>query len=310
MEAWLWLVFGVVVVVSLSLDLAFFHRSPAQESLRASAAWSVFWVGLGVGFGILVGVTRGHDAGFAYFTAFLVEKALSVDNLFVFFALFAYFGVEPRHQHRVLFWGILGALVTRGVFIFAGVALLQSFHWLVWVLGALLVATGAKLAVGDGGEVHPERNVVVRAASRVLPIAPGASEGRFVVRVDGLLRITPLALVLVAVETTDVMFAVDSVPAVLAISRDLLVVYSSNIFAILGLRALYFVLAGALRTLRYLRPALSLILVLIGVKMLLVEVVDVPTVWSLTAVVAILAGATIVSLLNPGSEEPGEGSDE
>ena len=303
MGPWLWVVFGVVVAAALALDLMVFHRSSRVESLRTALAWSAFWIGLGLGFGLLVGFARGRDAAFAYLTAFLVEKALSVDNLFVFFALFSYFGVEPRYQHHVLFWGILGALVTRGVFIFAGVALLESFQWLVWVLGALLVATGAKLAVGDGEDVHPERNAVVRAASRWLPIAPGPSEGRFTRRVDGLLRFTPLALVLVAVESTDVMFAVDSVPAVLAISRDVLVVYSSNIFAILGLRALYFVLAGALQNLRYLRPALALILVLIGVKMLLAEVFDVPTVWSLTAVAGILAVATVASLLNPETEE-------
>ena len=303
MGPWLWVVFGGVVAGSLTLDLMVFHRSSRVESLRTAVAWSAFWIGLGLAFGVLVGIARGRDAAFAYLTAFLVEKALSVDNLFVFFALFTYFGVEPRHQHRVLFWGILGALVTRGVFIFAGVALLASFHWLVWVLGVLLVATGAKLAAGDGGEVHPERNAVVRAASRWLPIAPGNSEGRFTVRVDGLLRFTPLALVLVAVESTDVMFAVDSVPAVLAISRDLLVVYTSNIFAVLGLRALYFVLAGALQNLRYLRPALAMILVLIGVKMLLSEVIDVPTVWSLAVVAGILAVATVASLLSPGPEE-------
>jgi tellurite resistance protein TerC len=303
---WLWVVFGVVVAAALSLDLMVFHRSSRVESLRTALAWSAFWVGLGLAFGLLVGFARGRDAAFAYLTAFLVEKALSVDNLFVFFALFSYFGVEPRYQHKVLFWGILGALLTRGVFIFAGVALLESFQWLVWVLGALLVATGAKLAVGDGEDVHPERNAVVRAASRWLPIAPGPSEGRFTRRVEGLLRFTPLALVLVAVESTDVMFAVDSVPAVLAISRDVLVVYSSNIFAILGLRALYFVLAGALQNLRYLRPALALILVLIGVKMLLAEVFDVPTAWSLATVAGILVVATVASLLNPGPEESKE----
>jgi len=298
-SGWPWIVLAVLVGGLLALDLLVFHRHAHRDSMRQAAWWSVFWVGLGLAFALFVGFTRGDDAAFAYLTAFLIEKSLSVDNLFVFLALFTYFGVKPEYQHRVLFWGIIGALISRGVFIVAGVALLEEFHWLLYVLGVVLIATGARLGLGEGGEVHPERNIVVRWASHVLPVVRGYHGQRFVIRDAGRWRFTPMILVLLAIESTDVMFAVDSVPAVLAVSRDVFVVYSSNIFAILGLRALYFVLAGAMNALRLLRPALALILVLVGAKMMLSEVVDVPTWLSLVAVAVILAAASVASLLLP-----------
>lgn len=303
MGYWSWVVLGVVVTGLLALDLLVLHRHAHRESIKQAAWWSVFWVGLGLLFAVFVGATRGSDAGLAYLTAFLIEKSLSVDNLFVFLALFTYFGVKPEYQHRVLFWGIIGALVTRGVFIVAGVALLETFHFLLYILGGLLIATGARLGLGEQTEVHPERNLVVRWASRVLPVVRSHHGGRFVVRVDGVLRFTPMFLVLLAIESTDVMFAVDSVPAVLAVTRDVFVVYSSNIFAILGLRALYFVLAGAIGALRFLRPALAVILVLVGAKMVLADVVEVPTGLSLLVVALILAAATAASLLLPKPAE-------
>ena len=299
MTGWWWLVFGGVVALLLALDLAVFHRHSKHESTRRALLWSLVWVGLGLSFSLFVGVVRGHDAALAYLTAYLIEESLSVDNLFVFLALFTYFGVAAEHQHRVLFWGIVGAIVFRGLFIFTGVALINRFHWVIYVLGLVLVATRAKLGLGGAEEVHPERNVVVRWASRVLPMEKSFHGERFAVRTEGGRRFTPLLLVLLAIESTDVMFAVDSVPAVLAVSRDAFVIYTSNIFAVLGLRALYFVLAGALRSLRLLRPALAIILVLVGVKMLLSEVVEVPTAASLLGVATILAVATAGSLLFP-----------
>jgi tellurite resistance protein TerC len=299
MTGWWWLVFGGVVALLLALDLAVFHRHSKHESTRRALLWSLVWVGLGLSFSLFVGVVRGHDAALAYLTAYLIEESLSVDNLFVFLALFTYFGVAAEHQHRVLFWGIVGAIVFRGLFIFTGVALINRFHWVIYVLGLLLVATGAKLGLGEAEQVHPERNLIVRWASRVLPMEKSFHGERFAVKTDRGLRFTPLVLVLLAIESTDVMFAVDSVPAVLAVSRDAFVIYTSNIFAVLGLRALYFVLAGALRSLRLLRPALAIILVLVGVKMLLSEVVEVPTAASLLGVAAILAVATAGSLLFP-----------
>ncbi len=305
MTEWWWWVFGALVVAMLALDLAVFHRHSRRESTRRALLWSALWIGLGLGFSLFVWLVRGHDGALAYLTAYLIEESLSVDNLFVFLALFTYFGVAPEHQHRVLFWGIVGAIVFRGLFIFAGVALISRFHWVMYVLGLLLVATGARLGLSQEEQVHPGRNIVVRWASRVLPIDKQHHGERFTVRTAKGLRFTPLLLVLLAIESTDVMFAVDSVPAVLAVSRDAFVVYSSNIFAVLGLRALYFVLAGALGSLRLLRPALAIILVLVGVKMILADVVEVPTEASLAAVAAILALATAGSLLLPARSKRG-----
>jgi TerC family integral membrane protein len=298
---WWWILFGAVVALLLGLDLMVFHRHSAREGTRRALAWSAFWIALGLSFSLVVGVARGHHAALTYLTAYLVEQSLSVDNLFVFVGLFAYFSVDPEHHHRVLFWGILGVIVTRGLFIFAGVALIARFEWLLYVLGVVLIGTAGKLGLSGGEEVHPERNVVVRLASRVLPMVKSYHGERFAVRTERGWRFTPLLLVLLAIESTDVMFAVDSVPAVLAISRDSFVVYTSNIFAVLGLRALYFALAGALRSLRYLRPALAVILGLIGVKMLLAEVVEIPTEVSLGVIAAILAVAVAASLLRPES---------
>jgi tellurite resistance protein TerC len=278
-----------------------------HRGTRASALWSALFVGVGLSFAVVVGFARGTDAAFQYLTAFLIEESLSVDNLFVFLALFTYFGVPREHQHRVLFWGIVGAIVMRGLFITAGVALIHTFHWLIYLLGVLLIATGAKLGLSRGEEVHPERNFVVRWASRVLPLVRSYHGDRFTVRQDNRLRFTPLALVLLAVESTDLMFAVDSVPAVLAVSRDVFVIYSSNVFAVIGLRAIYSLLSGVLAALRFLRPALALILVLVGAKMLLSSVVEVPTLLSLGVVGAILAGATVLSLLLPGAPAGGGG---
>ena len=299
MSDWWWILFGAVVALLLGLDLMVFHRHPGREGTRRALAWSAFWIALGLGFSLIVGLARGHHAALTYLTAYLVEQSLSVDNLFVFVGLFAYFSVAPEHHHRVLFWGILGVIVTRGLFIFAGVALISRFEWLVYVLGVILIGTAGKLGLSGGEEVHPERNVVVRLASRVLPMVKSYHGEKFAVRTERGWRFTPLLLVLLAIESTDVMFAVDSVPAVLAISRDSFVVYTSNIFAVLGLRALYFALAGALRSLRYLRPALAVILGLIGVKMLLAEVVEIPTELSLGVIAAILAAAVAASLLLP-----------
>lgn len=303
MSGWGWPIFGAVIVVLMVLDLSVFHRHARRESTRQALLWSVVWVGLGLGFSLVVGAVRGHDAALAYLTAYLIEESLSVDNLFVFLALFTYFAVASEHQHRVLFWGIVGAILFRGIFIFAGVALISRFHWVMYILGILLVATGAKLGLGEAEQVHPERNLIVRWASRVLPMQRSFQGERFTVRTGRGLRFTPLFLVLLAIESTDVMFAVDSVPAVLAVSRDAFVVYTSNIFAVLGLRALYFVLAGALRSLRLLRPALAIILVLVGVKMLLANVVEIPTEATLAVVAVILAAATAGSLLFPETKK-------
>jgi tellurite resistance protein TerC len=303
MPHWYWWAFGGLVSVLLILDLFVFHRHARQESLRRSLLWSAFWVAVGLAFMALVWFVRGRDGAMTYLTAYLIEKSLSVDNLFVFLALFGYFAVSPANQHRVLFWGILGAIITRGLFIFGGVALLARFHWLIYPLGAVLIFTGARLAFGGDTEIHPEKNPVIRFASRVLPFTREYHGEAFaMINAQGL-RFTPLVLVLIAIETTDIVFAVDSVPAALAVSRDAFVVFTSNIFAILGLRALYFVLAGTVLTLRFLRQALAIILVLIGMKMILARWVEVPTSASLIGVAAILGGAIGLSLWRPGKRE-------
>jgi tellurite resistance protein TerC len=303
-----WAVFASVVIGALALDIAFSRHRDQPDPIGRAAAWSALFVGIGLTFSLFVGYTRGADAAFAYLTALLIEQSLSVDNLFVFLALFSYFGVAAEHQRRVLFWGIVGAWLMRGLFIFAGVALINTFHWLIYLLGIVLVATGAKLGLSGDEDVHPERNFVVRWASRVLPLERSYHGEKFTVRTAAGLRFTPLFIVLLAIESTDLMFAVDSVPAVLAVSRDAFVVYTSNIFAVMGLRALYFVVAGALRTLQFLRPALALILGLIGAKMLLADVLAVPTLVALAAVASVLVVATVASLIWPLPERRKPGS--
>jgi len=302
-----WVVFAALAVSLLALDLWVFRSPEHRHSARRALVCSLVCVGVGLGFSLFVAATRGHGAALEYLTAYLIEESLSIDNLFVFLVLFRYFAVAGDHQHRVLFWGVVGAWLMRGIFVFGGVALIQAFHWVVYLLGAILVATGAKLGLGSGEEVHPEKNLVVRWASRALPMTRSFHGEHFAVKEGGKWSFTPLFLVLLAIESTDVMFAVDSVPAVLAVSRDVFVVYTSNIFAVLGLRALYFVLARVLRSLRFLRPALALILTLVGVKMLLSFEVEVPTLLSLVVVALILAGATALSVAFP--ERPADRRD-
>jgi len=293
-----WIVAALLVVGLLGVDLFVFHKKARKDTPKQAILWSVFWVVIGLAFAAFVGLIKGREGVLQYLTGFLIEKSLSVDNLFVFLAIFAYFAVPEDYQHRVLFWGIIGAVVSRGLFIFGGVALISRFHVMLYVLGALLVITGVRL-VFSSEEVHPEKNRVVRLARRLLPIEPQYHGERLVVHTAQGWRFTPLMLALLAIESADVMFAIDSVPAVLAVSQDPFVVYTSNIFAILGLRALYFVLAGALTKLRFLKWALAVILVLVGVKMLIVDMYKVPTLLSLAAVAVILGVAVTLSLLFP-----------
>lgn len=269
---WHWCLFIAAVFVGLFLDLVVFHRKEHAPSIRESLYWSVFWIGLALLFNAYVWWWGYHlhgtsEAGVKFLTAYVVEKSLSVDNLFVFAVIFRYFGVHIRYQHRILFWGILGAIVTRGLFILAGVELIRAFEWLIAVFGLFLCYTGAKLAFASGEEVHPEKNFILRFARRIMRITPEVRYDRFLVRRDRVLYATPALLVLLVVESTDVLFAVDSIPAVLGISRDPFIVYSSNVGAILGLRALYFLLAGVLERFRYLHYGLAVVLVFIGLKM-------------------------------------------
>ncbi len=294
-EIWMWAVFHVAIAIMLAVDLGVFHKEAHEVSLREAAIWSIIWIGAALIFNAWIWFVGGVEPALAFLTAYLVEKSLSADNIFVFAVIFSYFGVPPKYQHRVLFWGILGAIVTRAVFIIAGVQLLKMFKFTIYIFGAILLYTGYRLLRRSEEEVDPERNPVLRLARRWLPVTESFHGQAFLVRKGGRWMATPLLLVLLVVESTDVMFAVDSVPAVLAITSDIFLAYTSNIFAILGLRALYFLLAGLLQRWRYLHTGLAAILMFIGVKMLVSEVYHIPTVVSLGVVVSILVLSAVAS---------------
>lgn len=300
-----WAVFGAIVLAMLALDLGVFHRKARAITVREAAFWSGVWIALSLAFNVFVFYRYGADRALEFFQAYIIEKALSVDNLFVFLAAFSYFAVPPQLQHRVLFWGILGALITRGLFIGLGAALLATFHWVMYVFGAILILTAIKLLRGGEEDIHPERNPVLKIFRRLVRITPEYEGTHFIVKRDGKWFATPLLLVLVVIEATDVVFAVDSIPAVFAVTRDVFIVYTSNIFAIFGLRALTFLVASLVRRLRYLQPALAGVLAFVGIKMLLADRFPISDLISLAVVGGILALATIVSLLaGPAPEKP------
>jgi tellurite resistance protein TerC len=303
----LWLLFGVLVLVTLALDLGVFNRESRALTTRQAVRWSVLWISLGLAFALPLGLELGREAALSYLTAYVVEKSLSIDNIFLFLIVFRHFGVPARHQHRVLFWGILSAILFRGVMIGVGVAAIHRFEWLSYLLGAVLIYSGVRLLARGDIAPDPGRNRVVMLLRRFLPLTRRFGHGRFFYRRGRRLWATPLLLVLVAIETTDLVFALDSVPAVLAVTRDPLVAYTSNIFAILGLRALYFALAGILQRLRFLHYGLSLILCLIGLRMLGEGLVHVPTTTVLALVLSVLAVTTFLSLLWPVREAPPAG---
>lgn len=295
----LWAGFMVFVLAMLALDLGVFHRKSHEIKAREALVWTIVWIGLALLFNFWIFSSFGTERGLEFLTGYLIEKALSVDNIFVFLVLFAYFKVPSSLQHRVLFWGILGALVMRGVFIGAGSALIQSFHWILYLFGVLLVFTGIKMLLAGNEEAEPHKNPLFRLFKKFIPSVPEYRGARFTVVEGGKRYATPLMLVLVAVEASDLMFAVDSIPAVFAVTLDPFIVYTSNIFAILGLRSLFFLLSGAMMKLRYLKAGLSMVLCFIGVKMLVVGVYKVPIGLSLGVVAAIIFGAVAASLLRP-----------
>ncbi|WP_151088101.1 TerC family protein [Hymenobacter baengnokdamensis] len=302
-----WILFNLLIIGLLLLDLLVLNRRAHAVKLREALGWSIFWITLSLGFNFLVYRTMGHEAGLQWLTGYLIEKALSIDNLFVFLLIFTYFKVPAEYQHRILFWGVLGALVLRGIFILAGAALLVKFHFLLYILGAFLVYTGVRMALSgsDEPEIEPNNNPVVRLLSRHLPITRQLDGGRFFTRRDGLRFATPLLVVLVMIETTDVVFAADSIPAILAVSRNTFVVYTSNVFALLGLRALYFALASLMTLFHYLHYGLALILVFIGGKLLTDDLLrvqfnrELPMPVSLGVVGLLLLGSIGASLLWP-----------
>jgi tellurite resistance protein TerC len=296
---WLWGAFLVGVLAVLAFDLKISSREE-DSTFKEAVGWSVFWIVLSLGFGFFVWSHYGGEQGLEFFAGYLLEKSLSVDNLFVFVLLFRSFAIPPRYQHRVLFWGVLGAIVLRGTLILAGVALVRRFHWVIAVFGAILVYTAWKILFHKEEEdAEPADNAVVRWVARKLPMTSNIEGPHFFVKHGASHLATPLLLALVAAETTDLVFALDSIPAVFAVTDDPFLVFSSNICALLGLRALYFVVRGALTRLRYLKPGLAGILIFVGLKMLLFKWIDLPTGTSLMIIAAILGVALAVSWLRP-----------
>ena len=300
----LWIGFTVFVLAMLALDLGVFHRKAHEVRVREALIWTAVWISLALVFNLGVYFWFGSERALEFLTGYVIEKALSVDNIFVFIVIFSVFAVPAQLQHRVLFWGIIGALVLRAIFILLGAALLSRFHWIGYLFGAFLVFTGIKLLVQRSGEVHPERNPLFRLFRRFVPSVADYRGGKFTVVEAGKRYATPLLLVLVAIEATDIVFAVDSIPAIFAVTTDPFIVFTSNIFAILGLRALYFALAGMMGKFHYLKVGLSLVLVFVGVKMLLAGIYKIPIVVSLGVIVAVLGGSIIASLLRAPPAKP------
>lgn len=303
-----WVVFNLFVVAMMALDLGVFHRKKHVVGFREALAWTTLWISLAALFAVFIyffghtiagSLRPNSQLSVEFVTGYIIELSLSVDNLFVFLLIFRYFNVPPEYQHEVLFWGVLGALIMRAAFIAAGVTLLQRFHWIVFVFGGILIYSGIRLLLQHGKQIHPESNPLLRAFRRIFRVTNDYEAGRFFVRRGALTYATPLALVLIVVETTDLLFAVDSIPAVLAVTREPFIVYTSNVLAILGLRSLFFALSGMIEAFHLLHYGLSVILILIGVKMLASNYVQIPTAVALAAVAGVLLISILLSLLFP-----------
>ena len=292
-----WIVFNVAVLALLAFDLGLFQRRPHVIKFREALAWCAFWIGLAAGFAVLVYFWRGPHKALEFTAGYLIEESLSVDNLFVFLMLFNYFRVKPEYQRKVLGWGIVGALITRGLFILVGVGLIRMFHWVIYIFGAFVVYTAYKLLRGEQEQIDPERNWALRVARRWIPITPEYEADRFFVTRAGRRFATLLFVTVIVVESTDILFAADSIPAVLAISNDPFIVYTSNVFAILGLRSIYFALAGTMEAFHLLHYGLACILAFIGVKMIISGWVEIPTYIALAVVGTILALSVAASLI-------------
>jgi tellurite resistance protein TerC len=297
-----WISFLAIVFFLLSIDLGIFHRNAHAVKFREALAWSVIWILLSLSFGAWVFFHFGKQHGLEFFAGYLIEYALSVDNVFVFILIFSYFGVPDRFHHRVLFWGIIGALIMRALFIFVGAALISAFHWTIYIFGAFLIYTGIKVLRQGNAEASPEKNPIVRLFQKVVPMSSGYESGKFIISQKGKTLATPLALVLVTVEASDLVFATDSIPAIFGVTRDPFIVYTSNVCAILGLRSLYFLLAAVMNRFAYLGTGLGFVLAFIGAKMLISGVYEISVGLSLSIVALILTGSIILSILFPPKE--------
>jgi tellurite resistance protein TerC len=291
-----WIVFNAFVFVMLALDLGVFHRKSHEVSVKEALTWTFVWIFLALIFNVILYFWRGQQQALEFFTGYLVEKALSVDNIFVFIMIFTYFQIPSKYQHKVLFWGIIGALIMRVIFIFAGVALLEKFHFTIYIFGALLIFTGIKMFNHGSSKIEPDKNPVLKFFKKFMPVTPTLHEDKFFIRMDGKRNATPLFLVLILVETTDLIFAVDSIPAILAITQDQFIVYTSNVFAILGLRSLYFALSGIVHRFWLLSYALAIVLIFVGIKMTLIDFYKIPIEWSLLFIATIITASIFLSL--------------
>jgi tellurite resistance protein TerC len=304
---WLWISFNVFVLLMLALDLGVFHRQAHKVSIKEAIIWSIVWISLAMLFNLglyffwhKISPTSNYsntEAALAFFTGYLIEKSLSVDNIFVFVLIFTFFAVPAIYQHRVLFWGILGALIMRGALIAVGAVLLEKFHWIIYIFGAFLIFTGIRMAIHRNEEMHPEQNPVVKLLRKIMPVTENYENDHFFIRRTGKLMATPLFLVLLIVESTDLVFAVDSIPAIFAVTTDPFIVYTSNVFAILGLRSLYFLLAGVVDKFYYLKLGLSAVLAFVGIKMVIVDIYKLPIGLSLGVIASILTIAVVASVL-------------
>src|SRR5215813_15543440 len=302
-QTWTWVGFILFVLSMLALDLGVFHRKSHEVTIREALAWSGVWIILALLFNLGVYYWLGPEPALAFLTGYLIEKSLSVDNIFVFLLILTYFRVPPRYQHQVLFWGILGALVMRAILIVLGISLIQRFHWVIYLFGAFLILTGVKMALEKDKEIHPERNPALRLFRRLAPVTDDYREGKFFVKQEGRYFATPLFIALLVVETTDLIFAVDSIPAILAITLDPFIIYTSNVFAILGLRSLYFVLEHFFSLFRFLHYGLAIVLMLVGLKMLTSHFYEPSLVVTLGVVVLILGASVAASLIWPEKAE-------
>jgi tellurite resistance protein TerC len=302
-ETGIWIFFNIFVLIMLGIDL-FVHRKDHTVGMKEALIWSAIWTIIALAFNVLVYFWLGSKLALEFFTGYLIERTLSVDNLFVFLLIFSYFAVPSQYQRKVLFWGIFGALIMRAIFIAAGLTLINMFHWVIYVFGLFLIYTGIKMARHTEEEIHPEKNVVIKLFRKMMPVTKNYVEGKFFTRVDGRLFSTPLFVVLLVVETSDVIFAVDSIPAILAITRDPFIVYSSNVFAILGLRALYFAIAGLMQIFHHLNYGLCVILIFVGVKMLVSSVFEIPSLVALGVIALVLILSIVASLIWPKMEMP------
>ena len=302
-HSWTWWIgFHVLIFILVALDLGVLHKKSNVISIKAALLWSAGWIFISLLFNVVVYYWFGYDSALEFLTGYLIEKSLSVDNIFVFAIVFNYFGVPLKYQHKVLYWGIIGALIMRGALIALGTALISNFHWVIYIFGAFLVYTGIKMAIQKGVSVHPERNPIVNLAKKIMPISKDYDGNKFVVNIDGKKFFTPLIVVLMVVEVTDLAFAVDSIPAIFAITHDSFIVYTSNVFAILGLRALYFALSGILELFHYLKYGLGMVLSFVGTKMLISEIYDIPILIALGVVAAILTISIVASILMPAPQ--------